>query len=70
MIRRATTSGPAFAAEAGFRRHLLEEHAVPVAPGPTFAPAPHSRGPRATAEAEPRTAAILHVAARAAEALP
>ena len=70
MIGRATTSGPAFAAEAGFRRHLLEEHAVPVVPSPTFAPAPHSRVPCATAGAEPRTAAILHVAARAAEALP
>ena len=70
MIGRATTSGPAFAAEAGFRRHLLEEHAVPVVPGPIFGPAPCPRVPRATAEAGPRTAAILHVAARAAEALP
>jgi hypothetical protein len=69
MIGRAATSGPASAAEASFRRHLLEENAVPVAPGPTFAPAPHSRVPSATAAAEPRTAA-LHVAARAAEALP
>ena len=70
MIGRAIISGPAFAAEAGLRRHLLEEHAVPVAPGPTFAPAPCPRVPRAAAEAEPRTAAILRVAARAAEALP
>ena len=69
MIGRATTSGPAFAADAGFRRHLLEEHAVPVVPGLTFAPAPYSRVPCATAEAEPRSAAILHVAAHAAEAL-
>ena len=70
MIGRATNSGSAVAADAGFRRHLLEEHAVPVVPGPTFAPAPYSRVPCATAQAGPRTAAILHVAARAAEALP
>ncbi len=70
MIGRATTSSPASAAGAGFRRHLLEEHAMPVVSGPTFAPAPHSRIPRATAAAEPRTAATLHVAARAAEVLP
>ena len=53
MIGRATASGPAFAAEAGFRRHLLEEHAVPVVPGPTFAPAPHSRVAAREAEALP-----------------
>ena len=70
MIGRATAYDPASAAEAGFRRHLLEEHAVPVVLGPTFAPAPCPRVPRATAEAEPRTAAILHVAVRAAGALP
>ena len=70
MIGRATTSGPAFAADAGFRRHPLEEHAVPVVPGPTFGPAPYSRVSCATAQVEPRTAATLHVAACAAEALP
>jgi hypothetical protein len=70
MIGRATAYGPAFAAEAGFRRPLLEEHAVPVARGPTFDPVPCPRVPRATAEAEPRTATTLRVAARAAEALP
>ena len=56
-------------ADAGFRRHLLEEPAVFVVPGPTFAPAPYSRVPCTTAQAELRTAAILWVAARAAEAL-
>ena len=69
MIGRATNSGSAAAADAGFRRHMLEEHAVPVVPGPTFCPAPYSRLPCATAEAEPRTTAILRVAACAAEAL-
>ncbi len=76
MIGRATTSGSAVAADAGFRRPLLEEHAVPVALRPTFCPVPYSRVPCATAQAEPRTAAILRTtailraAARAAEVLP
>ncbi len=69
MIGRVTNSSSAVAADAGFRRHLLEEHAVPVVPGPTFGLAPHCHVPCATAQAEPRTAACLRVAARAAEAL-
>ncbi len=69
MIGRATNSGPTVAADAGFHRHLLEEHAVPVALGPTFCPAPHSHISCAIEEAEPRTTATLCIAARAAEAL-
>ena len=70
MIGRVTNSSSAVATDAGFRRHLLEEHAVPVVSGPTFCPAPHPRVPCATARAEPRAAAILRIAACAAEALP
>ena len=70
MIGRTTNSGPTAAADAGFHYQLLEEHAVPVALGPTFCPAPYSHISCAIEEdEEPRTTATLCIAARAAEAL-